>query len=269
MNEETPQQTPAEAPAEESQTNTNPNSAPEKKSKKKLVLIIVAVVILLGGAAFAWNAMRKPTTQPEVKTTTEEVIETEPETKVAADPYAGWATFTGTCSGASFKYASDWKVTYSEKNPDLIKCQAAMVTSPTGNILTWVPYYYGDGGSCLYMGEDGKTNECDTVKTLSAESLNKSGELADIYLMKQIVCNTAGKCEGRIVLSKKVEAGSAKQDPRAVFGSRAFYMTQGKSDTYANPPGTKLEFTEASAKEWLNSTDVNNTVLSMKSLTIK
>ncbi len=111
MNEETPQQNPVEAPVQESTTNISPDPSSEKKSKKKLILIVLAVIVLLGGAAFAWNTMRKPAAEPEVKTTTEETTETEAETNIATDPYAGWKTYTSPLSGYTIKYPTDWVIT--------------------------------------------------------------------------------------------------------------------------------------------------------------
>lgn len=274
MNKEIPQQTPAEEP----KTNTDLNSAPEKKSKKKLVLIILTAIVLLGGAAVAWNTTRKPAARPEAKTTTEEVTKTEKEAKVTTDPYAGWATFTGTCSGASFKYAPGWKVTYGDKTSEN-GCQLTKVTSPTGNILVWVPKYYGDGPGCDYSTSGG-TNDCPTIQTLSVDELGKTGKMAGVSMLKQIVCNDAKKCEGRVALARLnidganadypgYKVGTVKDYPLVVFGEYAFFITQGKQTSYGNPTQPIFNFTEASAKEWLNSADVNSAVLSMKSLSIK
>lgn len=108
MNEETPQQNSAEAPVEEPQANPTPD--PEKKSKKKLILIIAVALVLLGGAAFAWNSMHKSAATSEDKTAPKETTEEKEEAKVAADPYAGWKTYTSPLSGYTIKYPADWVV---------------------------------------------------------------------------------------------------------------------------------------------------------------
>lgn len=278
MNEETPQQNPAEAPAEEPQVNATPGPNPEKKTKKKLYIFIAVVLALLAAGALAWYMMLKPVSKPETKSTTAQET-TKSDAKVAADPYEGWSTFTGTCSGASFKYPADWKVTYGDKTSEN-GCQLTKITSPTGNILVWVPQYYGDGPGCDYTDAVPKgTNDCPTVTTLSVEQLGPIKGLDSHYLAKQIVCDDKLKCEGRVVIAAAVvgggenypayTVGSVKRYPLTVFGKYAFFMSQGKQTSYGNPETPILNFTEASAKDWLNSADVANAILSLKSLTIK
>lgn len=232
-----------------------------------LVLVVLVVIGLAGYRVY--QAQHKPAAQKNTPSTSPSPSTTA--TPVPTASYAGWQTFTGTCSGFGFKYPADWslKLTNSFIEGD---CQYASVTSQAGNVLMWVPSYYGDGPGCDFSDTPPGVNDCPVETTIISESLNMPGDLKDVYLTKQILCDKAGKCEGRIALAAptsyvpRFTVGTAQRYPLVVFGTHAMFMTQGKQTSIGNPTIPLLNFNEASARAWLDSVDVKQAELVMRSL---
>lgn len=233
---------------------------------------IVIVILLLSAISvagyFAFSAKQKS----EINTTPISVppVRSSP----TPDPYKDWKTYTSRCASMSFKYPSDWTVTAQSgdyKQFDPCNPVPVNITSPSGNILAWVPWVYGDGPGCFII-----QNECPTITTIITEA----GPIAGTKLVKRVACNFEDptKCEGQIILAKPdsnnkltFEVGKRQEYPVATFMSTsgkytAFFMTQSRSTPWGNSPGVNGKYSEEVARAWLTSADAKDAVLSIQSL---
>lgn len=232
----------------------------------EIMLVVVALVVVGYTVMKVYQTRQHNATQPPAPS-----MAVSPTTSPTPDPYVGWQTFTGTCSGFNFKYPAGWSLKLTDSFIDN-DCQYASVTSPSGNIMMWVPSYYGDGPGCDFSNYPPGKNDCPFETTIKSESLNLTGELNDVYLVEQVLCDEAKQCEGRVALAAstpgvpRFTVGAAHRYWLVVFGTHAMYMTQGKQTSIGNPTIPLMKYTEASARVWLASDDVKNAELAMKSL---
>jgi hypothetical protein len=236
-------------------------------------LVVLAVVLVTAGFAM-YQYVGHKNAASKAATPRPYAASLSPLPAKPSDPYASWPTFNGTCSGYSFKYPSDWKVSLANSFIGG-QCQITTVESPSGNKLMWIPGYFGDGPGCDWSDMPGGKNDCPTEITLKSEDVALPGGVNGGYLTEQIVCNETKKCEGRVALAAgadggpRFQVGTAQRYPVLVFGSHAMYLTQGKQTNISNPPQPIFNFDETSARAWLKSDDVQKAELAMKSLVAK
>jgi hypothetical protein len=108
------------------------NSRKTETGSAHIVIIIILVVALLGTLGFVfWQNFLKP------KTDTAQTITTSTSTTktvVAADPYAGWLSYSSDRAAFSVQYPADWKVTdASATGGDLVHLMSPNIVKEQNN----------------------------------------------------------------------------------------------------------------------------------------
>lgn len=108
-----------------------------------LIIVIVGILGFTGWYVYnsKQNADKSNTASTQVSSSTA--------TKAAADPYAGWKTYTSTYEKSSYRYPSDWKSVAPKMTGQDANADAYQLQSPSGKVtVSWISGVGGVGGAC-------------------------------------------------------------------------------------------------------------------------
>ena len=188
----------------------------------------------------------------------------------AADPYAGWATYSSPCTGLTFRYPATWRSVVGTGSPFKPACRQVTFTTPAGSQMTWAPFGWvpgSDGPPCTPYPS------CMTVTTTAIQPLSAPGVFAHSSAVSEVVCVADSGCTADVtavtsgVTPRRIGTATGAQDGGEVFGTApSKYATWSMSDAGpGNSENTAL--TEAQARAWLSSADGRDAVLVMESTT--
>lgn len=211
------------------------------------ILIAVLVVLVIGGASYlVWHKnheSKKSTTQNSKTDSASSNKSTG--TKVAADPYEGWKTYTDSANHYSFKYPADWTLTDSTSDSNA----SASLVSPDGDVyIDYTNPLVKDGDNMdFYVSSISDISTLSSVKVLGGMFTDQNSPRYYVVDSSQTADLTVGSV-GQVVNTARFAEGNGND-----------------AQLVAHYAGAPYGSTEA-AKAWFGTEDAKTTLLILKSL---
>ena len=249
-------------------------------SRLKLAAIAVGIVVLAAagavGGILALQSSHSTATTPPVGSSATPTGTAGPATPApTAVSTVGWKTYPSTCTHLSFKYPPEWsqRVGLDPAPASGHACNPVYFTTPSGNVLAWVPHYVA-GGGCGPRSSGPAS--CPEITTLSSVPTSNNSTLGTAVIAQQVVCDKTG-CDGRVVVATPAvgdgptfAVGTARVSPLAVVTGPGFaaalYMTQSHSATAVVPPGDQSVTGMVASRLWTDSEDARAAIAVLASL---